>query len=279
MDSTHNTNGLKWKLFTIMACSEHGQWIPCAHMLSEFEDGDIVAAFLCKIKTWCGGRGGWLLQYMITDDSAAEQRAYRLAFQGLKTGEQEVQHLLCRRHCEQTLKRELGANNCKVAFEHLYKALYFRFTQAGCLESIHIAINAAPENKRKYIESQWLETRKLWGYYTRQHSCLLLQVPTTNPVESWHHSLKIHGEGKGVILRFTLADIASHVLKIGDQWELRHHETVLKWQAYQTAECAQYPILAKFSGPIQELLAGQIRKTKDATEEDELTSFLYSFIC
>lgn len=124
-------------------------------------------------------KGGWLLRYMITDDSAAEQRAVRLAFRGLEVGEQEVQHLLCRRHCEQTLKRKLGAKDCKVAFEHLYKALYFRFTHAGCLESIHAALKAAPEDKQKYIQRDWLETRELWGYYyyARQHSCLLLQVP------------------------------------------------------------------------------------------------------
>ena len=278
MDSTHNTNSLKWKLFTLAARSEHGRWIPCAHMVSQYEDGDIVGTFLCTVKKWCGGRGAWLLRYMVTDDSAAEQRAVKLAFRGLEAGEQEVQHLLCRRHCEQTMKRELAAKNCKASFEHLYKALYFRLTQAGCLESIHAAIAAAPEERRPYIERSWLKTRKLWGYYARQHSCLLLQVPTTNPVEAWHHSLKMHGEGKGSILKFSLAGIASHILKIGDQWELRHHEAVLKWRAYQSAECAQYPALAKFPGPVQELIAGQIRKARDATEEGRSTSFLNNFM-
>ena len=90
---------------------------------------------------------------------------------------------------------------------------------------------------------------------------MLLQVPTTNVVESWHHSLKIHAEGKGSILKFSLAGCASHVLKIGSQWELRHHEAVLRWWVYQSAECAQ------FLGPIQELLARQIEKTGEATKE------------
>lgn len=89
---------------------------------------------------------------MITDDSATKQRAVKLAFRGLEADEQEIQHLLCRWHYEQTLKRELNTKNCKTAFEHLYKALYFRLTQPGCLESIHAAIAAAPEDMRAYIE-------------------------------------------------------------------------------------------------------------------------------
>ena len=87
IDSIYNINGLKWYLFTIAARSEHGRWILYAYMLAQYEDGDIVTAFLRQIKQWCGGRGGWLLRYMITDDSAAEQRAVRLAFEDLKVGE------------------------------------------------------------------------------------------------------------------------------------------------------------------------------------------------
>lgn len=121
---------------------------------------------------------------MITDGSAAEQKAVRLAFQGLKEGEQQVDHFLCQKHSERTLKQQLCTDNCKKSFEHLYKALYYRFTEQGCLESIGAAITAAPESKKEYICRDWLETKHLWAYYAHQHSCLLLQVTTTNPIES-----------------------------------------------------------------------------------------------
>ena len=88
MDSTHKLNQLSWKLFTVMVRDEHGSWIPGAHMLSDNEDGDIVAVFLQQIKTWC--RKSWQLKYITTDDSAAEQRAVKLAFPGLIAGELEV---------------------------------------------------------------------------------------------------------------------------------------------------------------------------------------------
>lgn len=71
MDSTHSTNQLKWKLFTLMIRDEYGSWIPGAHMLADAEDGDIIGEFLRLIKRWSRA---WRLRYMITDDSAAEQR-------------------------------------------------------------------------------------------------------------------------------------------------------------------------------------------------------------
>ena len=194
MDSTHNTNALKWKLFTVMVRDEYGSFWPCGHMLSSNEDADIVAAFLKVIKRWL--KGGWRPRYAVTDDSAAEQKAVRLAFRGLQDGEQEVSHFLCRTHSERTLNRALGGDKCKKSKEHLYKALYFRKTRPGCEDSINEALVAAPDDEtRKYITKQWWDTRAMWANYARQHSCLLLQIMTTNIVESWHASLKKHGGG------------------------------------------------------------------------------------
>ena len=52
-------------------------------MLSEHEDGDVIAAFLTHLRRWCGGNGGWQLRYFITNNSAAVQRAVGLAFENL----------------------------------------------------------------------------------------------------------------------------------------------------------------------------------------------------
>ena len=57
-----------------------GMFIPCAHFLASNEDGDIIGAALKVLQEWTGGVHGWKLRYMLTDDSAAEQRGVRLAF-------------------------------------------------------------------------------------------------------------------------------------------------------------------------------------------------------
>lgn len=82
-------------------------------MLSDNEDGDIVAEFLKEIKKWC--MGTWKLRYFLTHNSAAEQRAVTIAFPGLAAGEQEVDHFLCRKHSERTRDRKLAEARNKAA--------------------------------------------------------------------------------------------------------------------------------------------------------------------
>jgi len=86
MDSTHKTNQLEWKLFTIMVRDTYACWLPVAHALLSNEFGELIAEFLLVIKKWIT----WPLRYVLTDDSAAEIKAFRLAFQGLVAGETEV---------------------------------------------------------------------------------------------------------------------------------------------------------------------------------------------
>lgn len=52
IDSTHHTNALKWKLFTLMVREKYGSWIPGAYMLADTEDGNIIGEFLRQIKKW-----------------------------------------------------------------------------------------------------------------------------------------------------------------------------------------------------------------------------------
>jgi len=58
--------------------------------------------------------GKYQPQYIMTDDSAIEQRAIRLAFPGLNTGEQEVTRLLCSVHSNRTLLRHSEITKLRV---------------------------------------------------------------------------------------------------------------------------------------------------------------------
>ena len=81
---------------------------------------------------------------------------------------------------------------------------------------------------------------------------------TTNAVESWHRSLKAHAEGKGNMLNFSLAGIASHVLKIADQWEQRAQKEAELFRKTRIFESTEYPELLQFPGPVQQLIADQM---------------------
>ena len=71
------------------------------------------------------------------------------------------------------------------------------------------------------------------------------------------------------MLRFSLIGCSNHILKIGDQWERRDHDTAVTWRSYQSAECQKYPLLAKFPRPIQALIVEQLKKAVAATEQGE----------
>ncbi len=49
MDATHHTYELKWQLHSVFVRDECGIWCPAAHMLTEKEDSDMVAAGLCEV--------------------------------------------------------------------------------------------------------------------------------------------------------------------------------------------------------------------------------------
>ena len=173
MDATHDTNHLKWLLYTVMVRDSSGSWLPLAHFLTEKGDGDIIVLALRKIKGW----SGWIPRYFITDDSAAEQRAVRLVFPGHIIGEIEVDHLLCRVHYERTINRRLAGDTLVECRRHMLSALKNRRTQPGCDNSLEQAIAACKCDKDKaYIRTNWVKTKPLWAHYARDHSPLLLQV-------------------------------------------------------------------------------------------------------
>jgi len=96
--------------------------------------------------------GKWQPRYIMTDDSAIEQRVIRLAFPGLNAGEQEVTHLLCSVHSNRTLLRS-DAN--KPIYQLLKHAMYC-FTETKNRELCEQAIQAATTidntgNTAKYI--------------------------------------------------------------------------------------------------------------------------------
>ena len=82
------------------------------------------------------------------------------------------------------MNRTLVGDACKVARHHLYSGLYYRKTLMRCEDFINSAIQAALANKKAYLKREWLNNKHLWANYARQHSYLLLQNMTTNPVES-----------------------------------------------------------------------------------------------
>ena len=146
-DATHKLNRWNHNMFSFLVCDEYNVWIPTAHMVVERENGEIIAAGLNYIKQWCTK---WKPRYILTDESAIEQRAIRLAFPGLDAGEQVVTHLLCSVHSNRTLLRRLGSKAHQSAYQLLKHAMYC-FTGIKNRELCEQAIAAVDQETAKYI--------------------------------------------------------------------------------------------------------------------------------
>ena len=246
--------------------------MPGAHMLTAREDSDIVTAGLqtvsfypfgdytnnstLQIKRWCHNR--WHLHYILTDDSAGEQSAVRKAFPGLSAGELEVTHLLCKVHSLRTLRKALSGEANRRCREHLMAALYNQKTKPGCEESIQAAINAALEPRRSYIEKEWWVTRAEWANYARCHSSLLLQVPSTNVVESWHASLK-HGVKKQMT-KWSLLGFIERLSNTAAQWDRKAARVEADFHTLHLSDTAFFLGMRKLPYPVQQLVLGQLQQ-------------------
>ena len=69
-----------------MVRDKHVCWLPVTYTLLSNEFGELIAEFLLVIKKWVT----WDLRHVLSDDSVAEIKAFRLAFRGLAAGETEV---------------------------------------------------------------------------------------------------------------------------------------------------------------------------------------------
>ena len=204
---------------------------------------------------------------MLTDDSAGEQCAVRKAFRGLEAGEQEVSHFLCRVHSQRTLLKAFpGKDETNVSVRrHLLAALYNRKTRPGCEQSVQAAIDAAPPHRRAYLEKEWRDTMPDWANYARCHSPLLLQVPSTNCVESWHGSLK-YGV-KLAMTRWSLQGLLQHLANVATQWDLRAEVVKKSFRTKILSETTLFPGMQRLPYPVQKLVLGELTRGYELISE------------
>ncbi|KAF8856719.1 hypothetical protein BDZ45DRAFT_675324 [Acephala macrosclerotiorum] len=147
LDSTHKTNQKKWKLFTWMVRTEVDMRLSCAGALIDGEDGNTIGQAIITLRHWIEELAlVWQIHYALTDDSAAEQRAFQIGFPPTNPGVYgRVIHLFCRWHFMQTCDRKLSGDLLRDANKHIKAALFGRRSEAGCIESIQAALDSIAE--------------------------------------------------------------------------------------------------------------------------------------
>ncbi|CAG8709186.1 12873_t:CDS:2, partial [Cetraspora pellucida] len=171
LDSTHKTNRHDWCLFSLYIRDSHGCWNVGAHFFVSKEDSSTVAEALKIIKKL----------------GDIEGNAITLAFLGLQAGEQECSTIFCTIHVMRTWMSKVY--DVKTRNE-MIKAMH-KQTKIGYKEVVQQAADKCPvPTIQKYIVRNYKKNTHQWALWARQHSPLLMQVTSTNPIESYHSELK-----------------------------------------------------------------------------------------
>lgn len=155
-----------------------------AHFFISSEDSDTVSKALLIIRNKCNG---WSPRYMLSDQSSVEAKSIKKVFPGITVSEQECQIILCTVHVMRIWMQKIyekGIRDIIIAAMH-------KRTKIGCEGLVQDAIDhcSVPAIKN-YIQRNYIKNTNQWGLWARQHSPLLLQVTTTNPLESFHSEIK-----------------------------------------------------------------------------------------
>lgn len=185
MDSTYNTNQWGWHLFTLYIRDSYGCWDVGGHFFLAGEDSKAVSKGLQAIRQLVPA---WQPRYMLIDQSGIESNGIMDVFRGLENGEQECNVIWCTVHVMRTWIRKI--THAETRSKMLY-AMHKK-TRAGCAEAVQQAIaQCNVDFVRRYITRNWSKNTEKWGMYARAHCPLLLQVSSTNALESYHSELKM----------------------------------------------------------------------------------------
>ena len=110
-----------------------------------------------------------------------------MVFPGLINGEQECDIFFCTVHVMRTWMSKIYDKKTQQKMVH---AMHKR-TRIGCEDLVRQAINECPiPTVKQYILRNYVKNTHQWALWARQHSPLLLQVTSTNALESYHSELK-----------------------------------------------------------------------------------------
>ncbi|RHZ57016.1 hypothetical protein Glove_395g59 [Diversispora epigaea] len=177
IDSTHKTNKHDWRLFTLYIRDSYNCWDIGVHFFVSNEDSDTIAEALKIIRNICKN---WI-------PGDIEANSIKKVFPGLKAVENKCRIILCTVHIVRTwIAKIYEKKTRKIIIGAMHKR-----TKIGCEQFIQNAIQQCSVSAVcNFIKRNYMKNSHKWALWTRQHSSLLLQVTSTNALESYYSELK-----------------------------------------------------------------------------------------
>jgi hypothetical protein len=176
-------------------------------------------------------------------------------------------------------------------------------TKVGCENLVQEAIsNCAVPAIQNYIKRNYIKNTQQWALWARQHSPLLLQVTSTNPLESYHSELKrLTSSSHGLIgmstffsfiyllpslLNFSSFPILGAVHNIIDIDRKKRSDSERAAFEFRTKKISAYGVdddiieeIHKFPFPLQQLLVKEACAVMDRIEKGKGAPGLSSLNC
>ncbi|RIB24864.1 hypothetical protein C2G38_2167451 [Gigaspora rosea] len=242
IDSTHKTNKYDYCLFTLYIRNGYRCWDIRAHFFVNKEDSITVAEALKRIRRFAQH---W--------KPSIEESSVRIAFPGLENDEQECAVIYCTVHLARTWMSRIYDNNTR---QKMMRAVYKR-TRIGCEALIQQAINECPVPAiKQYISKKYAKNSHQWALWVRMYSPLLLQVTSTNSLESYHSELKRTTSQTYGLIEACIKVAALDQKKHTDS-EYISFEFCIKKISVAGVDHEILDELHKFTYPIQQLLADE----------------------
>jgi len=260
MDSTHKTNKYNWRLFTLYIRDGYGCWNVGGHFFVSNEDSDTVAEALRIMRRFCSS---WKPRYFLLDQSSVEARSIMATFPGLEKGEQECEVIFCTVHVMRTWMHKIYDTETR---NKMIQAMHKR-TKIGCEFFIQKSINECTLSPiKKYITRYYSKNSHQWALWARQHSPLLLQVTSTNALESYHSELKRTLTSYYGLIGACDKIVALDLKKRSDSDYVAFEFRVKKISAPDIDDDTLKEI-HKFPFPIQKLIVGEIFAADNRVEK------------
>ncbi|GES99088.1 hypothetical protein GLOIN_2v1777773 [Rhizophagus clarus] len=162
IDSTHKTNRYDFRLFTLHIRNTYGCWDVGAHFFVSNKDCDTVSKALKIIRKF-GNR--WKPRYFLADQSHVEANSIKIAFPGLKYGEQECDVIFCTVHVMRTWMSKIYDSK---TWQKMIQAMH-KITKVGCESIIQQAIDECPvPTIKQYIKRNFMKNTHQWALWARE---------------------------------------------------------------------------------------------------------------
>ena len=139
----------------------------------------------------------------------------------------------------------------------------------GQVEDVEIFPTRTPAQfgkDRTYIQREIQANYQLVAFGARCHSMLLLQVTTTNALESFHAALKYGTKDR--MAQFTLKGAAVWAMRIAQRYEDRAGVAARNARRKQHPRVVEHPWLSKLPYPAQVLVADEIKYAEEEQGDD-----------